>query len=80
MEIRQNLRTFLGKHIQADSFSDEDNFFEKNLVNSLFAMHMVTFLEKNFDIIFDNDELEIENFQSVNTIVTFIESKLLKEI
>ena len=76
MDIKQKVKAFLGKHIQIASISDEENIFEKKLVNSLFAMQLVTFLEKDFDLVVDNEELSIENFQSVNAIVSFVESKL----
>lgn len=78
MDIKQKVREFLGRHIQMTNVNDEDNYFERNLVNSLFAMQLVTFLERDFRIIIENDELSIENFQNVSAVVSFVERKLLQ--
>ncbi len=56
-------------------FSDDDNIFEKGFVNSLFAMKLVTYIEDEFDIEVDNDDLSIANFSAINKIVSFIERK-----
>ncbi|HCC36024.1 MAG TPA: D-alanyl carrier protein [Ruminococcaceae bacterium] len=66
----------MGNYIKIDTISDDDNFFEKGLVNSLFAMQLVSFIEKEFGIVIDNDELDIENFQSINAVTNFIGNKL----
>jgi len=76
MDIKQRVRAFLNKYIQTTELTDEDNFFEKKLVNSLFAMQLVTFLEKEFNLIIENEELNLENFRNVNAIVACVESKL----
>jgi acyl carrier protein len=76
MDTRQRIKAFLSKHIKATDISDEANLFEQKLVNSLFAMQLVTFLEKEFELVIENEELNLENFKSVNAIVAFVERKL----
>jgi acyl carrier protein len=44
-------------------------------VNSLFAMQLVLFVEKEFDVRVENDDLDLENFRSANAIVRFVERK-----
>ncbi|MED1663210.1 phosphopantetheine-binding protein [Brevibacillus laterosporus] len=70
--IESNLVIF-DDHVE---FSDEDNIFELGFVNSLFAMKMLTFVEEEFVITVDNDELDLINFSSVSNIVRLIEKKV----
>lgn len=78
MEIKQKIRNFLGKFINAGVVTDEDNIFERGLVNSLFAMQLVNFVEKEFDVSVNNEELDIENFKNINAIANLVESKLYR--
>lgn len=54
---------------------DDDNIFMKGFVNSLFAMKLLSFVEKEFEITVDDDDIEISKFSSVNKIVELIEKK-----
>jgi len=76
MNIGHKVKNFLGKYMKLDNIGDDDNFFERQLVNSLFAVQLVAFLEKEFEITIENDELNLENFKSVNAIIQFVEGKL----
>ena len=44
-------------------------------LNSLFAMQLVLFVEKTFDIQVANEDLNFQNFKSLNAIVDFVERK-----
>lgn len=76
METKQRIRAFLAKFINEKSVNDDDNIFKKGLVNSLFAMQLVTFIEQEFDVAVENDELDIDNFKDINSIAKLIDSKL----
>lgn len=76
MEVKGKIRSFLGKYFDESSVSDNDNIFERGLVNSLFAMQLVTFIEEEFEIGITNDELDLENFKSISAITSLIESKI----
>ena len=56
-------------------FTDNDNIFQKGFVNSLFAMKLLNFVENQFDIKVDDEDIEISNFSSVNNILNLIEKK-----
>ncbi|MEC2849591.1 acyl carrier protein [Bacillus cereus] len=49
--------------------------FEEGLVNSLFAIQLMTFLEKEFAIKVTMDDLDMDNYKSVNSIGNFIRNK-----
>jgi len=76
MNIRQKVKNFLRKYIKVDNLEDDDNYFERQMINSLIAVQLVAFLEQEFEIAIENNDLDLENFQSINAIVQFVESKL----
>lgn len=76
MNTQQKVKEFLGQYIDIATVADDDNIFEKGLVNSLFAMQLVNFIEQEFDVTIENDELDIDNFKDVNSIVALVNSKL----
>ena len=79
MELKEKIRKFIESNLvvfeDEAEFSDSDNIFEMGFVNSLFAMKLVNYIEEDFGIEVENDDLEISNFSSVNRITEFIESK-----
>ncbi len=64
-------RSFHGVHI-----ANSDDIFALGFANSLFAMQLVAFVEKEFAIEIDSDDLEIDNFRSVDAISALVERKL----
>ncbi len=76
MNHQQKITQFLGKFFDVEKVGTEDNIFELGLVSSLFAMQLVSFLEKEFNIVIDNDELDLENFKDIKSINGFVSSKL----
>ena len=76
MNTKEKIKVFLAKFIKVAEINDTDNIFEKGLVNSLFAMNLVNFIETEFDISIDNMELDLDNFKDINSIVALIDKKL----
>lgn len=77
-ENKQKIRTFLARFFRKHEVSDEDDIFALGYVNSLFAMQLVMFLEKEFAIKVDNTDLNLNNFRTINAITGFIAHKLQK--
>ncbi len=59
-----------------DSISDETLIFETGLLDSMGLLFLIEYLKEEFDIVTNDDELLVENFESINSIVAFIEGKL----
>jgi methoxymalonate biosynthesis acyl carrier protein len=59
-----------------EDLSDNDNIFQLGYVNSLFAIKLLNFVEKEFNIIVENDEMDISNFSSISSIVQLVEKKI----
>ena len=74
-DLKTKIRTFLAKYIKAE-LSDSDDFFKLKYLNSLFAMQLVTFVEKDFGIRVEDDDLEISNFNTVENLSKFVFNKL----
>lgn len=79
MQLHEQIREFiLANLVVFDDdvdFTNDDNIFELGFVNSLFAMKLVTFIESEFHLTIESDEMEISNFNTINNIVNFIQSK-----
>ncbi len=79
MDLKEKIRKFIESNLvifeDEAQFNDSDNIFEMGFVNSLFAMKLVNYIEQEFCIEVDNDDLEISNFSSVNRIEEYIKSK-----
>ena len=80
MELKEKIRAYIKKNLvvfeEDVSFTDADNIFELGFVNSLFAMKLVTFVEREFDVEIDNEDLDINNFKSVENIALLVEKKM----
>lgn len=71
LKIREFLQQFFGNH----QLRDDEDLFSTGYVNSLFAMQLVMFIEQEFQIQLSNDELDLNNFKSIDTISNFLEEK-----
>jgi methoxymalonate biosynthesis acyl carrier protein len=68
------IREFLGRFIRHQVGDDED-IFALGFVNSLFAMQLVMFVEKNFGVNVEDADLDLDNFRSVNAIAALVARK-----
>jgi methoxymalonate biosynthesis acyl carrier protein len=73
-DTRERLRAFVGRrrnHIPGD----DDPIFASGFVNSLFAMQLILFIEKEFHISVCREDLTPENFQTIAAVATLIRKK-----
>jgi acyl carrier protein len=74
-EVREQVRDFICKHVRGHELDDEADIFASGFVNSMFAMQLVLFVEQTFGLAVEDEDLEIENFRSVNAIAGLVERK-----
>jgi acyl carrier protein len=67
------IRDFISTRYPDQKISDDDDIFSLGFVNSLFAMELVVFLEKTFDITIPNEDLQIDHFRTVNRMCALVE-------
>ncbi len=71
-KVKETIRAFLLASIQGVDLKDDDNLFESGIVNSLFAIQLMTFIEKTFAIEVGPDDLDMANFESLNATADFV--------
>jgi methoxymalonate biosynthesis acyl carrier protein len=71
-QVTETIRRFILSSIRVARLDDDANLFESGIVNSLFAVQLMTFVEKTFAIEVDMDDLDIENFKSVDATAAFV--------
>jgi methoxymalonate biosynthesis acyl carrier protein len=74
-QIGKMVTRFLTEQLRAD-LGPEDPIFGSGLANSLFAMQLVLFVEREFGIAVENEDLELSNFETVDSIVRLVARKV----
>jgi acyl carrier protein len=74
-EPKAKIRAFLSTYIRSHDVQDDEDIFASGFVNSLFAMQLVLYVESEFAIKIENEDLKMENFRSINALVRLIERK-----
>jgi methoxymalonate biosynthesis acyl carrier protein len=75
MDEHAKIKAFLGKYFKNLELQDDQDFFALGFVNSLFAMQLVLFVEKELGIPVSNEDLDIDNFRSINAITALVQRK-----
>jgi len=73
--VKETVRRFILSSIKVVDLNDDDDLFESGLVNSLFAVQLMTFIEKTFAIDVGMEDLDMENFKSLNAAAAFVVRK-----
>ena len=75
MDTKQQIREFLSRFIRDHQLADNEDIFATGFVNSMFAMQLVQFVETTFGITVESEDLEIDNFRTVDAIAALVERK-----
>ena len=75
MDDKQRIREFVGRFVRGHDLRDDEDIFATGFVNSMFAMQLVQFVEQTFGITCESDDLEIDNFRSIDALAAFVERK-----
>jgi acyl carrier protein len=70
--IRDFLTTLVAKDVQ---FGDDDSLLTAQLIDSLKVAELIVFLEKNYQVTFEGEELTPDNLDTLNAIAAFLEQK-----
>ncbi|SHJ86278.1 Acyl carrier protein [Clostridium cavendishii DSM 21758] len=74
-EVKEKIRQFLSRFFYSNDIQDDDNILEMDTVNSLFTMQLLMFLESEFKFQVSNEDIDLENFKSINAIVNYLRKK-----
>lgn len=72
---KAKIKEFLSRFFRNHDLGDEEDIFALGFVNSLLAMQLVNFVEKEFRITIDDDDLDLDNFRTIARIDQLIERK-----
>ena len=75
-ERKDKIKGFLAQYFRSRALDDEEDIFALGFVNSLLAMQMVNFVEKEFGVTIDDEDLDFENFRTISNIDALIERKV----
>jgi len=69
------IRDFMLASLQQREIGTDDDIFSSGIANSLFAIQLVDFVERSFGITIEPDDLELDNFRTIERIAALIERK-----
>ncbi|AKT41195.1 acyl carrier protein [Chondromyces crocatus] len=72
---KSRIKSFLARYFKGRDVIDDEDIFASGFVNSLLAVQLVAFIEGEFDVALENEDLVLENFQTVDAMVSLIERK-----
>lgn len=71
---KDKIRQFLAR-FRKQELGDHDDIFALGFVNSLLAMQLVNFLQKEFAVTVEDDDLDLDNFRTLERMDQFVERK-----
>lgn len=74
-DVKSTIRKFIQKVTRKQEILDDEDIFQGGIVNSLLTVQLIMFIEKNFQISIDNNDINLENFRTMNKIEQYIQSK-----
>jgi len=76
-EIRDRLHQYIVKETMSDSnhISDDTLLFDQGIFDSIGLLLLIEYIKEEFNVVTSDDELLIENFESINSMVEFISKK-----
>jgi len=60
---------------EEEPFGDDDSFLEKGIIDSTGVLELIEYIEENFRIKVEDDELVPENLDSLNNVTAYIMRK-----
>lgn len=79
MSIEEKVRGYILDNFlftdDQSALSSEDSFMEKGLIDSTGIIEVIYFLEEEFNVQVESDEMIPENLDSVKNLVAFVEKK-----
>lgn len=75
LSVKETVKQFIMSSINIPDLRDDDDLFDLGIANSLFAIQLMTFIEKTFELEVEMEDLDIENFKSLNASTAFVMRK-----
>ena len=76
---KEKIRSYIAENILFSDngypYPDDASFLEEGIVDSMGIMELVMFVEENFGITVDDDDLVPDNFDSVSRLAAYVTQK-----
>ncbi|MEG3875938.1 phosphopantetheine-binding protein [Microcoleus sp. herbarium7] len=72
---KDKIKQFLSQFVGDRDLQDDEDLFALGFVDSMFTMQLVLFIEKEFEVTIENEDLEFANFRSINSMAALLERK-----
>ncbi|VEP17553.1 D-alanyl carrier protein [Hyella patelloides LEGE 07179] len=74
-EIKAKINHFLADYFEDRQLQEDEDIFASGFINSMFAMQLVLFVEQEFEVTIEDDELDFDNFRTINAMANLLERK-----
>jgi len=74
-DVQITIKEFLSRFFRQHDLQPDEDIFALGFVNSLLAMQLVTFVEKQFGITVEDEDLDLDNFRSLAAMNALVERK-----
>jgi acyl carrier protein len=82
MQIENKIREFVLKNLYYSEdapFGDEDSFLETGVIDSMGVMELVAFVQSEFAVAVGQEEIVVDNFDSIRKLADFVRTKLQRQ-
>jgi len=79
-ELKDKIRQFIVENFlfgQDNGLQDDASFLDEGIIDSTGILELVSFLEEEFSISVEDEELIPENLDSIVNVVTYLERKTI---
>ena len=79
MELKNKIRTFVVENFlfgNNENLEDTTSFLEEGIIDSTGVLELVSFIEEEFSIIVEDEELIPENLDSIYNVTAYLGKKI----
>lgn len=77
MSIKQQIHDYIVEFIMfGDKIDDDQSLIKSGVIDSTGAMEMILYLEETFNIVIGDEDVDPDNFDTVNIATAFVERKM----
>lgn len=69
------IRDYVLGHVSGIDVLDDEDIFAAGYVNSLFAVQLVLWIERTFDVPMTSEDLHISHFRTIAAIAEFVDGR-----
>lgn len=75
-ERKSKIKEFLSRFFRNHDLKNDEDIFSLGFVNSLLALQLVNFLQNEFGVTIEDDDLDFENFRTIDNMDALVLRKL----